>query len=196
MDPRERREDILELDVAPEHLTDRIRQQIVDMLEKPLRLWERLLVALVAVSTLAGSVVICSMLLLRIDLDAAQRFYLFAALLLGVLGAVWSLSVLRRGVLRPATDDVLVEGVVWAFFAVVVCWELFVDRGEGAMTDVIAAIVLVGFPFTWGRVRAAELRTRETMLRIALHSLERDQDAAPGSTQGGSGGIATPLSGF
>jgi hypothetical protein len=196
MNERERREDILQLDVAPEHLAGRIRQQIADMLEKPLRLWERLLVALVAVSTLAGSVVICSILLLRTDLVAVQRFYLFVALLLASLGIVWSLSTLRRGVLRPATDDVLMEGVVWAFFVAVVCWELLMDRGDGAMADAIAAIVLVGFPFTWSRVRAAELRTRETILRIALHSLDRNQDTAPDSTQGGSGGIATPLSGF
>ena len=196
MDPRERREDILELDVAPEHLTDSIRQQLADMIEKPMRLWERVIVGLVAVSTVAGGVVICSLLALKTDLTAVQRFYLFAALLLGVLGAVWSLSVLRRGVLHPATDDVLLEAVVWGFFVVVVCWEIFLQRGEGAMADVIAAIVLVGFPFTWGRVRAAELRTRETILRIALYSLDRGQEAAPGSTQGGSGGIGTPLSGF
>ncbi|HUU53856.1 MAG TPA: hypothetical protein VMY87_02960, partial [Armatimonadota bacterium] len=120
----------------------------------------------------------------------------FAALLLASLGVVWSVSTLRRGVLHPATDDVLMEGVVWAFFVVVVCWEIFLQRGEGAMADVIAAIVLVGFPITWDHVRAAELRTRETILRIALHSLDRDQDTAPDSTQGGSGGIATPLSGF
>jgi len=192
MNERERREDILQLDVAPENLTDRIRQQVADMLEKPLRLWERLLVALVAVSTLAGSVVICSILLLKTDLAAVQRFSLLAALLLAGLGAVWCFSTLRRGVLRPATDDVLLEGVVWAFFVVVVCWEMFLHRGEGAMTDVIAAIALVGFPFTWGRVRAAELRTRETILRIALYSMDRGQDAAPDPAPRESGGIATP----
>jgi len=196
MDPRERREDILELDVAPEHLAGRIRQQIADMLEKPLRLWERLLVALVAAVSLAGGMIMCGLLLFGSDLAAVQRFYLFAALLLASLGVVWSVSTLRRGVLHPATDDVLMEGVVWAFFVVVVCWEIFLQRGEGAMADVIAAIVLVGFPITWDHVRAAELRTRETILRIALHSLDRDQDTAPDSTQGGSGGIATPLSGF
>jgi hypothetical protein len=59
MNERERREDILQLDVAPENLTDRIRQQVADMLEKPLRLWERLLVALVAVSTLAALLPVC-----------------------------------------------------------------------------------------------------------------------------------------
>ena len=102
------------------------------------------------------------------------------------------MSTLKRGVLRPAKDDVVMEGVVWAFFVVVVCWELLLDRGAGAMADVIAAIVLVGFPFTWGRVRAAELRTRETILRLALHSLDRGRDAAPDSAQHGSGSMATP----
>jgi hypothetical protein len=192
MNPRERREDILGLDVAPDHLTDSIRQQLAGMLERPMRLWERLVIGLVAVSTVAGSIVICSLLALKPDLAGVQRFYLFAALLLGGLGAVWSLCLLKRGVFRPTADDVLLEGVVWAFFGIVVCWEIFLHRGEGAMTDVIAAIVLVGFPFTWSRVKAAELRTRETVLRLALYSLDRAQAAAPEAAAREAGGAATP----
>ena len=192
MNERDRREDFLQLDVMPGDLTERLRQQVADMLEKPLRLWERLVIAWVAGLSVVGGMIACGILLLRTDLAEVQRFHLFLALLLASLGAVWSFSTLRRGVLRPAKDEVPMQGVVWAFFVIVVCWELLLGRGEGAMADVIAAIVLVGFAFTWDRVRAAELRTRETILRMALHCLDRGQDAAPGSAQSGTGSIGTP----
>ncbi|UCH35870.1 MAG: hypothetical protein JSV65_05820 [Armatimonadota bacterium] len=191
MNDTERREDILQLDAIPADLRDRLRRQVMGMLHQPLSLWERLLLAWVAV-LMVGLAVFCALMLFRTDLAASQRFYLVVTLPLAGVVAVWSFHTLRRGTRRPMKDDVLVEGAAWLFFVIVVCWELITGRGESAVVAIIVAIVLVGFPITWGRVRTSELRIRETVLRIALHSLDSGGNADRGARQYGKSNTETP----
>jgi hypothetical protein len=162
----------------------------MDMLQQPLRLWERLLLAWAAV-LMVGLALFCGIMLFRTDLAAGQRFYLLVALPLAGVVVVWSFSTLRRGTRRPTKDDVLIEWAQWLFFTVVVCWELATGRSERAVAVLIAVIVLVGFPFTWGRVRTSEMRIRETILRIALHSLDSGGNATRGAGQSGSSNTET-----
>jgi len=42
----------------------------------------------------------------------------------------------------------------------------------------IAAFVVIGFPMTWDRMRASELRIQETVLRVALYKSDLS-DASP-----------------
>ena len=66
-------------------------------------------------------------------------------------------------------DDIRIPGVVWLFLVVVLVVEILTGQPESAIIKTIAAIVLIGFPITWDRIKASELRIQETVLRTALY---------------------------
>ena len=109
-------------------------------------------------------------------LTAMQQFYLLVTVPFAAAGAVWCLSTLRRRALQTMKDDIRIPAVVWAFLTVILVVEMLTGQPESTITKTIAAIVVIGFPMTWDRIRASELRIQEILLRLALHKSEPSEE--------------------
>ena len=193
MTNRKESDDFLALDVPSAEARERLREQVAGLLHPPIKPWERFLLYFVAFAGLGGTVV-CGALAIGVgfELTTLQRLYLALTAFLGGAGTLWAVRTLKQSTHDIARDDVVIRGAVWAFLVVFVCLELFTGQSERTFLTSIMAIVLVGFPMSWDRVKVSELRTRETMLKIALEHMEHHNQGEVG--QGGqASGHAPPL---
>jgi hypothetical protein len=161
--------DVLQLDTPPTTFKEALRAHVEKAMFRRPRLWERLLLIAVAVLCVGGGVACAVYFFAANALTAMQGFYLLMTVPLAAAGAFWCLSTLRRGTLHTMRDDIRIPAVVWAFLVVILVVEILTGQPESTIMKTIAAIVVIGFPMTWDRMRASELRIQETVLRIALY---------------------------
>ncbi len=161
--------DVLQFDTCPMTLKEALKAHIEKAMFRRIRLWERLLLVAVAVLCLGGGVVCAVYSFVVNNLTATQYFYLLSTVPFAAAGAFWCVSTLRRGTFHTMRDDIRIPAVVWAFLVVILVVEILTGQPESTITKTIAAIVVIGFPMTWDRMRASELRIQETVLRIALY---------------------------
>ena len=182
---RERRpmNEILELDPLPPAFKEALQARVEKALFERVRPWERLLLVAVAILCLGGGTVCAVYAFAASALTANQRFLLLITVLLAAAGASWCLSTLRRGTFHTMRDVVRIPAVVWSFLVVVLVVEMLTGQRESAIMRTIAAVVLIGFPMTWDRIRACELRIQETVLRAALYTSDLSEGPQQGADQ-------------
>ena len=169
MDETKLMNDVMRLDAPPPRLREALEAHVERALFRRIKPWERLLLVAVAVLCIGGGAA-CAIHYFTADaLTAVQRFYLTVTVPVAAAGALWCLTSLRRNTFDTIRDTIRVPVVVWAFLTVVLVAEIVTERPESAIVKTIAAIVVIGFPLTWDRIRAAELRIQETVLRAALY---------------------------
>lgn len=175
--------DVLQLDTCPVTLKEALKAHIEKTMFRRIRLWERLLLVAVAVLCLGGGVVCAVYSFVANNLTATQYFYLLSTVPFAAAGAFWCVSTLRRGTFHTMRDVIRVPAVVWGFLTVLLVVEIVTGQPESAIMKTIAAVVLIGFPMTWDRIRASELLIQETVLRIALHTSDPSEGPPQGTDQ-------------
>ena len=88
--------------------------------------------------------------------------------LISALMAAWAVLVVKKG--RHLKNDYVVPVVAFGFFVAMIA-------GSIAMTgsvelDLLAATMVVGFACVWERIKIAELRIRENILRQELRLIQ------------------------
>lgn len=161
--------DVLQLDTCPVTLKEALKAHIEKTMFRRIRLWERLLLVAVAVLCLGGGVVCAVYSFVVNNLTATQYFYLLSTVPFAAAGAFWCVSTLRRGTFHTMRDDIRIPAVVWVFLTAILVVEILTGQAESTIMKTIAAFVVIGFPMTWDRMRASELRIQETVLRVALY---------------------------
>ena len=181
MKEKDNMKDILNFDTCPLTLKDSLKANIKQTMFRRIKLWERLLLIAVFILCLGGGLVCAVYPFVTDKLISMQRFYLFSVVPLAAAGAFWCISTLKRGTFNMMKDEIRIPTVVWIFLTVILVVEILTGQTESVIIKTIAAFVVVGFPMTWDRMKASELRTQETILRITLYksdlSDEFSQDA-------------------
>ena len=172
-----------QLDPLPPGFKEALQERVEKVLFRRVRPWERWLLVAVVILCLGGGVVCAVYAFAASALTAMQRFFLSITVLLAAAGAVWCLSTLRRGTFHTMRDVIRVPAVVWGFLTVLLVVEIVTGQPESAIMKTIAAVVLIGFPMTWDRIRASELLIQETVLRIALHTSDPSEGPPQGTDQ-------------
>jgi hypothetical protein len=175
--------DVLKLDTPPTTIKEALRAHVEKALFKPLRPWERLGIVAVAVLCLILGTVCAVYFFVADALTAMQHFYLLITVPFAVAGAFWCISTLRRGAFHTMRDDIRIPAVVWAFLVVILVVEIIMGQPESSIVKTIAAIVVIGFPMTWDRMKASELRIQETVLRIALYKSDLSEEPSQDANQ-------------
>ncbi len=178
--------DVLQLDTCPVTLKEALKAHIEKTMFRRIRLWERLLLVAVAVLCLGGGVVCAVYSFVANNLTATQYFYLLSTVPFAAAGAFWCVSTLRRGTFHTMRDDIRIPAVVWIFLTVILVMEMLTGQAESSIMKTIAAIVIIGFPMTWDRMRASELRIQETVLRVALYKSDLSEGSPRDADQGAS----------
>jgi len=176
--------DVLQLDTCPVTLKEALKAHIEKMMFRRIRLWERLLLVAVAVLCLGGGVVCAVYSFVGNNLTATQYFYLLSTVPFAAAGAFWCVSTLRRGTFHTMRDDIRIPAVVWIFLTVILVVEILTGQAESTIMKTIAAFVVIGFPMTWDRMRASELRIQETVLRVALYKSNLSEGSPRDAGQG------------
>ena len=177
-------DDVLQLDTCPVTLKEALKAHIEKTMFRRIRLWERLLLVAVAVLCLGGGVVCAVYSFVANNLTATQYFYLLSTVPFAAAGAFWCVSTLRRGTFQTMRDDIRIPAVVWVFFTVILVVEILTGQAESTIMKTIAAFVVIGFPMTWDRMRASELRIQETVLRAALYKSDLSEGSPRDADQG------------
>jgi hypothetical protein len=169
MNDKKNMNDVLNFDTCPMTLKVALKEHIEKKMFRRIRLWERLLLVAVIVLCIGGGLFCTVHSFAANSLTAMQHFYLLITVPIAAAGAFWCISALRRGTFDTMKDDIHIPVVVWGFLTVVLVMEILTDQAESSIMKTIAALVVIGFPITWERMRASELRTQETVLRVALY---------------------------
>lgn len=183
MHKKETMNDVLQLDSPPATAQEALRAHVEKAMFKPIRPWERLgLIAVTFLCVGGGSACIVYFFAAGV-LTSMQRFYLLITSPLAAGGASWCISTLRRGTFHTMKDDVRIPTIVWAFLVVILVVEILTGQPSSTITKTIAAIVVIGFPMTWDRMKASELRIQETILRAALHKSVQTGEPSQGTAR-------------
>jgi len=158
------------LDTLPPAFRKALQARVEKELFRAIRPWERFLLVAVTVLCLGGGAVCALYAFAANALTGMQRFYLFITVPIAAAGAFWCISTLRRGMFHTMRDVVRIPVVVWSFLVVVLVVQILTGQLERAIMKTIAAIVVIGFPITWDRIRASELLIQETVLRTAVYT--------------------------
>ncbi len=176
--------DVLQFDTCPVTLKEALKAHIEKTMFRRIRLWERLLLVAVAVLCLGGGVVCAVYSFVANNLTATQYFYLLSTVPFAAAGAFWCVSTLKRGTFHTMRDDIRIPTVVWIFLTVILVMEMLTGQAESTIMKTIAAFVVIGFPMTWDRMRASELRIQETVLRVALYKSDLSEGSPRDDDQG------------
>lgn len=175
--------DVMRLDAPSATLKEALEAHVEKAMFRRIKPWERLLLVAVTVLCIGGGAA-CAVHYFTADaLTAMQRFYIAVTAPIAAAGALWCVSSLRRGTFDVIRDTIRVPAVVWAFLTVIVAVEIGTGQPESAIVKTVAAIVLIGFPLTWDRIRASELRIQETVLRAALYGSDPSEGGSLDSGQ-------------
>lgn len=169
MNDKKNMNNVLQLDTCPVTLKEALKEHIEKKMFRRIRLWERLLLVAVLVLCIGGGLFCAVHSFVANNLTAMQHFYLLSIVPLAAAGAFWCVSTLIRGTVDTMKDDIHIPVVVWAFLTVILVVEILTGQAESSIIKTIAAFVVIGFPMTWDRMRASELRIQETVLRVALY---------------------------
>ena len=169
MSDSELRDKVLELEPYPEDLKDRIREKIIHTRERPLKVWERALVAFACV--VAGMMLLGVATWVITDFNAiSQRpTYILIGLAVSVLLLCWVLVLLSmslmKGTARPRIESLLIYAA-FGFVVYMVVAVMFSHRPVAG--DDLAALIVVGVCVICTRIESSELRLRERVLRNEL----------------------------
>ena len=169
MNDKKNMNDVLNFDTCPMTLKVALKEHIDKKMFRRIRLWERLLLVAVIVLCIGGGLFCTVHSFVANNLTAMQHFYLLSIVPLAAAGVFWCVSTLIRGTFNTMRDDIRIPAVVWVFLTVILVVEILTGQAESSIMKTIAALVVIGFPMTWDRMRASELRTQETVLRVALY---------------------------
>ncbi len=169
MNDKKNMNDVLQFDTCPMTLKVALKDHIEKKMFRRIRLWERVLLVTVVILCIGGGLFCIVHFFVANNLTAMQHFYLFSTVPIAVAGAFWCISALIRGTFNTMKDDIRIPTVVWGFLTVILVMEILTGQAESSIMKTIAAFVVIGFPMTWSCMRASELRTQETVLRVALY---------------------------
>ena len=169
MNDKKNMNDVLSFDTCPINLKVALKEHIEKKMFRRIKLWERLLLVAVIVLCIGGGLFCTVHSFVNNSLTAMQHFYLLSTVPIALAGAFWCVLTLKRGTFDTMKNDIHIPVVVWGFLTVVLVMEILTGQAEGFIMKTIAALVVIGFPMTWDRMRASELRTQETVLRVALY---------------------------
>jgi len=175
--------DVMRLDAPSATLKEALEEHVEKAMFRRIRPWERLLLVAVTVLCIGGGAACIVHYFAADALTAMQRFYLAVTAPFAAAGALWCVSSLRRGTFDAIGDTIRVPVVVWGFLTVILAVEIVTGQPESAIVKTVAATVLIGFPLTWDRIRASELRIQETVLRAALYGADLSERRSPDSDQ-------------
>ena len=88
--------------------------------------------------------------------------------MIGALLAVWSILVVKKR--RHLRNNLLVPAIAFGMFVAMIALSVAMTGNVDA--DLLAAAMVVGFACVWNRVKIAELRIRENILRQELRLAE------------------------
>ncbi len=185
MSNSELRDKVLELESYPEDLTESIREKIKHTKERPLKAWERPLIAFFCVALGMMSLGGVAVIVLHFDTIIGRvPTYVLVALPVAVLLLCWTVAVLsmslKKGVWRPLYDSSVVYPGA-GFILCVVIAQMFTDRGvQGG--DLAGLIIAVGGVIAT-LIQASELRLRERVLRNELALAELSELVADRTRQ-------------
>ena len=168
--------DVMRLDALTPTLKEALHAHVEKMVSKRIKPWERFLLVTVAVLCLGGGAV-CAVCAFVPGFTAWQRFCLLITLSLAVAGSLWTILTLRRRAFHTMKDDIRIPAAVWAYLVVILAGQIATGQPESSIVTTVAAMVVIGFPMTWDRMKVSELRIQETVLRTALY--RSDQSEAP-----------------
>lgn len=176
--PEQFRDRLLDAERVTPHYRERYHREVEAMMEKRLTGWEKALIAATSVFSLACAVWFVALATSHPRLpDIARGGLLFGAL----FGAAWcagAVRVLRRGTLRPQSDEPAVA--VWAWLWGVGLTTLFLllaprlPGNQGVLLTLSGlCFLLYGAVFRIaGRLRQSETNTRLKLLEIELSLAE------------------------
>jgi hypothetical protein len=173
MSKSELRDQVVQLEPMPEDVRERIRKEIANTRDRPLKTWER---AFLVIASAVQVLALPGLIWYFVELDALNKApsYMSIGFAIGWLLVCWSLficlSILIRGAERPAKDALFVYAAFGFMIAFVTC-EMFTREpidSSGAIVLIVTGVCAIGV-----RIQAMELRLREQMLRIELGLLER-----------------------
>jgi hypothetical protein len=168
MNDKKTMNDVLNFDTCPMTLKVALKEHIDKKMFRRIKMWERVVLVAVVVLCIGGGL-FCTYSFVTNNFTAMQRFYLLSVVPVAVAGALWGVSTLKRGTYNIMKDEIRIPTVVWTFLTVILVMEILTGQAESSIIKTIAAFVVVGFPMTWDRMKASELRTQETVLRVALY---------------------------
>lgn len=169
MNRQQFREEMFELETVTPELKEKFRKEIQNIVEKPLKSWERIL-ALLIIPFGIGLALLCGGLWFLADSEYSRliRTEIGVVSLIGALLAVWSILVVKKG--RHLKNDFLVPVVAFGIFVTMIVVSIAMTGSVDA--DLLAATMVVGFVFVCERVKIAELHIRENILRQELRLAE------------------------
>jgi NhaP-type Na+/H+ or K+/H+ antiporter len=162
---------VFEMEPYPEDLKDKLREEIRHTTERPLKGWERWLLALFCLACGIGLVAVAIWVVMDFDCFSNKvPVYILigftaAVLLLGYT-FVYLIRIFRRGTERPRTDDTFIVYAVAGFILYMATAEMFLE--ESVSTDTLVALIVAAAGVVYSRVQLLEVRLRERILRNEL----------------------------
>jgi len=163
------REKVFELETVTPELKESFRKEIRNIVEKPLKPWERILAVLlipigIGIAIFGGRL----WFLAGPEYSRLIRSEIGIASVIGALLAIWSILVVKKR--RHLRNNLLVPAIAFGMFVAMIA--LSVAMTGNVDIDLLAATMVVGFACVWDRVKIAELRIRENILRQELRLAE------------------------
>jgi RNA polymerase sigma-70 factor (ECF subfamily) len=160
-------------------LRERYLKEIQAMLERKLRLGEKLFVAVVSVVALGQAAYLAVLAGIHGELPVLARVGLAGGALFSVAFAVLGARTLRRGTWELRIQPAAIAGLVWVFAVLLeTCFLVLAPQfpdhflATVALFSGLVLLVGAGVMLVNARVEQAELRTREALLRLEYRLAE------------------------
>jgi len=169
MNRQQLRKEMFDVETVNPELKEHFHKQIQNIVDNPLKPWERIL-ALLLMPVMGGLSLFCGRLWLLAapEYSPLVRAEIGMVALISVLLVAWAILVVRKK--RHLRNRLVIPAVALGFFvAMIVVSIVMTGRVE---LDLLAATMLVGFVSVWERITIAELRIRENILRQELRLIQ------------------------
>jgi len=165
MNRQQLRKEMFDLETVNPELKEQFQKQIQSIVDKTLKPWERIL-ALILMPVAAGLSLFCGRLWLLAApvYSSLVRAEAGIVSLIGALLVAWAILVVKKN--RHLTNGLVIPTVAFGFFVAMIV--VSIAMTGSVELDLIAATMLVGFVCIWERIKIAELRIRENLLRQEL----------------------------
>ena len=163
------RKETYALETVDPKLRERFENEIQRVVHEPLKPWERIL-ALVLLPVMVGVSIFCG----RLWLIAPTEYSSFVRTEIGIVSVV---CVLLAGLLvlevkkrRHPRNGLAMAGAAFGAFVAIVAVSIIM--AGSVEPDLLAAVVVVGFVLICERIKTAELRIRESVLKQELRVIQ------------------------
>jgi MFS family permease len=158
---------------------EKLAQELHAMFTRQLSTPHRIVIAIVAVFSLAVAVLCGYLAVTRANLPLVARIGLGTGTLFGLAWALLAARILRKGAINLRFDNRMMAALGWVFTVLLMTFLLMLgmsieDRLLGVMMIAYGLVFLVGagVNFVSARIEQAELAMREKMLELELRIAE------------------------